>query len=111
MTCRPSTIAALLFVSAVLASQSVGAAPITAGDPGTADGLVAGPVTLPAGQTLPSPAAPTARTQPMHAPDKASLYKAYATLTHTPDGKTTVIPASAKLRAVIDEEFATDLNL
>jgi len=113
MTCRPSTIAALLLVSAVLAaSQAAMAAPITPGDTGGDDGLVAGPVTLPpGGQSLPSPAKPQGPMLPIRVADKQSLYKAYATLAHTPAGKTTVIPASATLRAVIDEEFGTDLAL
>ena len=112
MTCRPSTIAALLVVSAALAASPAGAAPFTAGDPGARYGLVEGPVTLPpGGRTLLSPAAPADRAQPMRAADKQSLYRAYATLAHAPDGKTTAIPASAKLRAVIDQEFGEDLSL
>lgn len=112
MTCRPSTIAALLVVSAILAAQSATAAPRTIGDPGTLDGMTGGPVRLPdGGRTLPSPAAPADRNTLLHAPDRASLYKAYATVSRTPDGTTTIIPASPRLRAVIDEEFGTDLSL
>lgn len=111
MTCRPSTIAALLVVSAVLAGQAAAAPPITTGDRGSADGLLAGPVVVPDGQSLPSPASPGGHGLPMRAPDKASVYKAYATVAHTPDGKTTVTPASPTLRAVIDEEYGTDLIL
>lgn len=104
MPCRPTTLAAILMVSTALASLPAAAAS-TPGDAGDVDATWDEPVIVTGGTTPPMPAFDAKHRPVEETLNRQTLYHRYATVSHSATGETTVIPASPKLRAVIDEEF------
>lgn len=103
MTARPVAIAVLLTVSVALAADPSLAAFYTAGYEGDAAETGTEDAVIPEGGTL--PLAPPTRDGTAPMPGREALYHAYATVSRSADGTTTVTPASPRLRAVIDEEY------